>query len=266
MSIVQKDEGIKENIHKRELTIPGQHHCSNYRSSLNEYISNNKKNREYVTKQRHLLNKPTYSNEKNKGDVSEQTYPYNQRLYSDGFHASFNKISTELDLLLPTYGDGINTSESRSIRILDAGCGVGCLPERIDLKKYNTELYGIDNVHVSVAVARSKRKYKDVYLSPLDEELPYNSKFFDFVISNEMLSYCVTHKPIYEFVRVLKSGGYILITMRTHHYIDRKYPDAIKELEEMGICITLRQKRYLPFPNNKQFTNHEYMYTLIKRY
>ena len=174
-------------------------------------------------------------------NATKKKIPVNHKL-NLGFHANYLKIGNDLNLLIPKYIQVIKSSDP--LKILDAGCGVGTLATRIDFSVYNAELYGVDEADVSVAVVRSKRKYKHVCVSSLEQKLPYKTSFFDFIISNEMLSYCDTNAPLFELFRVVKQGGFVMMTMRTNHFVERNYPGAIKELEETGKCIILRQKRY----------------------
>ena len=178
----------------------------------------------------------------------------------DGFSLCFSKIKTELDTLIPE-----QSSETKCEPvILHAGCGVGELAERIDFTKYNAQLHGVDVSYVCIEVCRVKQRYKELTVSSLEQQLPYPADYFDFVVADGMLGYSVTSKPLYDLIRVVRSGGYVMLTMRSHHFQDRLYPEAIMELETSLKCRAVRQHHFSAFPNNREF-NHEYLYTLLQK-
>ena len=145
---------------------------------------------------------------------------------------------------------------------MDSGCADGILTEKINFEKHGADVHGFDIAEDLLKIARNKKKYVDLKAASFAEDLPYPEDNFDFVIANGVLGYCSTSKPIYEFVKVLKPGGYILITMRSQHFKERGYPTALKELS--GKCVVLKQEVFSAFPNNPQFT-HEYRFILVQK-
>ena len=67
-----------------------------------------------------------------------------------------------------------------------------------------------------IEIAEKKGKYKEIKIGNFAESLPYPSNTFDLILSNGLLGYIANAKPIFELVRTLKAGGYILLNMRTH--------------------------------------------------
>jgi glycosyltransferase involved in cell wall biosynthesis/ubiquinone/menaquinone biosynthesis C-methylase UbiE len=91
-------------------------------------------------------------------------------------------------------------------RTLDAGCGLGFLVS--ELKKFNVESCGVDISDFAVKSSEDP----DVVLGDV-ENLPFKNEVFDLVVSSEVLEHLNNpKKAVAEFKRVLKDGGYIIIT------------------------------------------------------
>ena len=57
-----------------------------------------------------------------------------------------------------------------------------------------------------------------------------HDEMFDIIVANGVLGYLGNSKSIYEFARVLKSGGSFLFTMRTSHFSERGWKKAIEDM------------------------------------
>jgi len=98
-------------------------------------------------------------------------------------------------------------------RMLDVGCGFGGLSVLVGERLAFQEVYGIDIDSVALAEAEKK----GVIVANIEvgkQKLPYESEYFDLVMSLGMLDYLpFFDDALTEFRRVLKSSGYLLISL-----------------------------------------------------
>ena len=191
---------------------------------------------------------------------------YGIDIMKDGWNSTFAMLNSELQNLFSTPKGNQNLktySMCEKPVVLDAGCGDGLLADHFEFKKHNTCLYGIDIAYGMLSIAKSKKKYDYLKIASLVEKLPFPDEYFDVVVANGELGYCANNAPIYEFIRVLKPGGYVLVNMRTHHFEDRGYPNALIDLSEQ--CKIVRREIFPAFPDNPEF-KHEYQFILIKKF
>jgi ubiquinone/menaquinone biosynthesis C-methylase UbiE len=96
-----------------------------------------------------------------------------------------------------------------NVKILDIGCGTGNI---ISLLRNKAEVYGVDYSAEAVRIAKN-RKLNNIYLSNA-EYLPFGNKNFDLVLMLDLLEHVPDDKIVLnEAHRVLKSGGFIIITV-----------------------------------------------------
>lgn len=116
---------------------------------------------------------------------------------------------------------GINAYEPKKQikRILDAGCGNG--RHIIFFAEQGINVYGLDISKEAIEIANAwlaKRKLKaDLRVGDI-KKLDFNDKFFDIVISSEVLDHVTfsnAKKAIKEVKRVLAPGGYLFLTLRS---------------------------------------------------
>lgn len=102
--------------------------------------------------------------------------------------------------------------EKEALNVLDAGCGEGHLLQLLEEKNKNNNYYGIDLTSEALKRARERcprAKFIQGDLSKID--MPDN--FFDFIVCTETLEHVDTYQEaINEFKRILKPGGYIVLT------------------------------------------------------
>jgi len=91
--------------------------------------------------------------------------------------------------------------------ILDVGCGTGMAAEKLRSFGY---VYGIDISPRSIMEAKSRL---DEVCVSLGEELPFKDEVFDIVTCTETIEHLLNLiKGLDEFNRVLKPGGYLVIS------------------------------------------------------
>ena len=96
-------------------------------------------------------------------------------------------------------------------KVLDAGCGDGGMLEVIKKTHPLVKVYGVDISKKGVSIA-GKRGVK-AKVADLNKKIPHKKNFFDFVIAHEVIEHLVDpDKFLEESARVLKKGGYLVIT------------------------------------------------------
>lgn len=105
------------------------------------------------------------------------------------------------------------------MRILDAGCGEG--RNLIFFLNNNFEVHGLDSspdaIRMLQFIARSKQRDSELFQVGSINSLPYESTYFDAVISSAVLHFCngVTEflDSVDEAVRVLRPDGLFFVRM-----------------------------------------------------
>jgi|DewCreStandDraft_4_1066084.scaffolds.fasta_scaffold79274_1 2-polyprenyl-3-methyl-5-hydroxy-6-metoxy-1,4-benzoquinol methylase len=94
-------------------------------------------------------------------------------------------------------------------KILDIGCGVGIIGEKIKAK--GNIVYGIDFSKGAVKNAREKGIFAKV--ANIEKEIPFKNNFFDGIVLGEILEHIFDTDRFLQNVRKkLKNNGYIIIT------------------------------------------------------
>ena len=110
-------------------------------------------------------------------------------------------------------------------KIFDAGCGTGLVGEALAalVPSDLIEIYGGDLSTKMLEMAKSKSVYTDLKIINLKEELPYEADSFDSVICAGVfvLGHCGP-ECVRNLIRVLKSGCYLLATVRQDLYDETK--------------------------------------------
>lgn len=118
--------------------------------------------------------------------------------------------------------------------ILDAGCGTGLQIEPIVLAGYGP-VTGIDLSEGMMAVAREKNLYAELRQMTLGEKLDFPNNHFAHTITAGTIT--PGHAPpesFEELIRITRSGGNIVISLRTDEDVDPAYPAALELYESQG--------------------------------
>lgn len=98
--------------------------------------------------------------------------------------------------------------------ILENGCGVGMYVEHLALS--GGKVFGLEYDHDRAVEAGQRNPG---IINAAGEELPYLSNTFDLILSHEVLEHVQNdQKAIYEMVRVLKTGGRVVIFVPNRGY------------------------------------------------
>ena len=111
-------------------------------------------------------------------------------------------------------------------RVLDAGCGAGHLLSLIAKRMKTSRLVGIDKsiLNIYMAAKYLGRGSNLVYLN-IEDPLPFSDKFFNMVISNDVLSYISNKKLLAnEIKRILEAEGLVALT----NLNNKQFADSFK--------------------------------------
>jgi 2-polyprenyl-6-hydroxyphenyl methylase/3-demethylubiquinone-9 3-methyltransferase len=115
-----------------------------------------------------------------------------------------------LHLLLAT----LNNLDSVK-KVLDVGCGTGSFSNALQKAGYQTT--GMDISENALAEARKVYPHIDFVSNPLDTRWPFKDGTFDAIFSSEVIEHVLgTHEMFKETNRVLKTGGYVILTTPYH--------------------------------------------------
>lgn len=129
-------------------------------------------------------------------------------------------------------GNLLSQLVSQDARILDAGCGTGLVGEVLYRNGYSN-LDGMDISAEMLEQARQKNVYNLLHQKVMGEPLDFASQSFDAIISVGVFTY--GHAPSSSFdelIRISKSQGYIIFTMRMDFYEQSDFKQKMTELEE----------------------------------
>ena len=106
-------------------------------------------------------------------------------------------------------------------KVFDAGCGTGFIGEDliVQVTQGNIEIHGGDLSPGMLEVAKSKNVYSDLKVVNLKVELPYETEYFDSIVSSGVFAQghcgpeCLPH-----LIHVLKKGCYLIATVRKDFY------------------------------------------------
>lgn len=116
-------------------------------------------------------------------------------------------------------------------KILDLGCGKGYYTNT--LKRANNYVCGVDGSLSAISKAQTKFKDIDFVCSDISEYIDKNTKYFDVVISMEVLSYLKNWRDILDKISI--QAKYLFITL----YLPKSPAGYIKNFEDFKIAIAV---------------------------
>lgn len=115
----------------------------------------------------------------------------------------------------------------RGLSILDVGCGAG---GNIKILGEFGGVTGFDISEEALKFARTHGTFKNL-VSGNAEYLPFADESFDLVSALDVLEHIPDdHRAIREMFRVLKKGGFALITVPTHRWLWSRHDQALHHL------------------------------------
>lgn len=135
----------------------------------------------------------------------------------------------------------------QGMRVLDAGCGTGLVGALLK-KSGAASLTGIDYSPGMLAKAEAKQVYDSLDKMDMNEPLPLPSNSFD--ATTCIGTFTATHvKPdaVKELVRVTRSGGALVFTVRDDYWQATNFIDLITELhvEKLVFIEQIRLEPYI---------------------
>lgn len=150
----------------------------------------------------------------------EKLYEYRAILFNINNQKYWNKVWGNEIGNIPDYRLYINKfnritelTPSRS-NVLDIGCGLGILMERL-LNEKNCKVMGIDISKAAVEYVKKKGMNAIIKKVP---PLPFRDSSFDIVIATEIIEHCSNPLTMLdEILRVLNNSGKFFITVPENH-------------------------------------------------
>lgn len=151
------------------------------------------------------MNELTWQSQASHFDRSSPIIPAVDVLRRAGFRFQY----TLKDILIKATLDQLQIQPAE--KVLDGGCGLGILLDRLGVS-YGIDGFGVDVSKKSLEKAK-KKGVTDLKLSRADvRALPLADDTFDYIVSSDVLEHVMDPAiAVYEFVRVLKPGGKLLI-------------------------------------------------------
>ena len=133
-------------------------------------------------------------------------------------------------------------ASSKSINILDAGCGTGLVAKEL-LKEGFTNLIGVDFSQNMLNLV-PKNLYQQLDLIDLNNPLKYIDNYLDAIICVGTFTYGhVKAHALNEFIRIVKKDGLICFTVNEGIYQKYKFDKKIIELENNNKWRILELKK-----------------------
>ena len=116
--------------------------------------------------------------------------------------------------------------------LLDAGCGTGLTGPYLKALGYE-DLHGLDFSAEMLAVAEARGAYTKLTKASLDETLPWDDgRFAGFVSTGVFTEGHVPASALDELVRITRSGGHAVFTVRDTVLESGGFPDVFEWLEK----------------------------------
>lgn len=122
--------------------------------------------------------------------------------------------------------------KNHDARVLDAGAGTGLGGQYISGRGYGN-LFGIDMSRGMLEEARRKGIYSQLDRMVLGETLDFPDGYFDAVLSVGTIGHAPP-ESFDEFIRITRSSGLIIFSIRTAFYDEPRFHEKQQSLEEEG--------------------------------
>lgn len=133
--------------------------------------------------------------------------------------------------------------------VLDAGCGSGALGVFLSVLGYRS-LVGLDMSGGMLRAAGNRGVYASLVQAVLGERLPFEDGVLDTIVS--LGTFTIGHAPprtLDEFVRIIKPGGQVIMTISDHGWKAGGFGPKIEALLDAGIWTMIEATRpYRPMP------------------
>ena len=146
----------------------------------------------------------------------------------------------------------------QNARVLDAGAGTGLVGELLNGRGYK-DLVAMDLSKGMLEEAKKKNAYREFHQMVMGETLDYATDSFDAVISIGVLT--IGHAPASsfdEFIRITRTGGYIVFSLRPDVYRDSGFKEKQDALEAEGKWkLVEASEEFQPLPKGEPDVYHQ---------
>lgn len=154
---------------------------------------------------------------------------------------------------------------NNNARVLDAGAGTGLVGSELAKLGFNN-LVAMDLSQGMLDVANQKNVYQELRQMVMGDPLDFPTDSFDAVISVGVLT--LGHAPSSSFdelVRIIKSGGYIVFSLRPDAYDNNGFKDKMDALESEGKWTFIEvSDRFVPLPKREPDLYHQiWVYQIV---
>ncbi|MCP5001649.1 MAG: class I SAM-dependent methyltransferase [Hyphomicrobiales bacterium] len=125
--------------------------------------------------------------------------------------------------------------------LLDAGCGTGLSGPALQALDYDN-LEGLDLSEEMLAIAGSRKVYRDLKQAALGKELPWPDDYFAAFFSTGVFTQ--GHAPasaLDELARITRPGGYAILTVRDTVWEANGFAAKFDQLEQAGIWSSVEK-------------------------
>ena len=146
----------------------------------------------------------------------------------------------------------------KDARILDAGAGTGLVGKLLAEQGYNN-LVAMDLSPGMLEEAKKKNAYREFHQMVMGKPLDYATDSFDAVVSIGVLT--VGHAPASsfdEFIRITRSGGHIVFSLRPDVYRDSGFKEKQDTLVTEGKWkLAEVSEEFQPLPKGEPEVHHQ---------
>lgn len=146
--------------------------------------------------------------------------------------------------------------------ILDAGCGTGLSGKALARVGFKT-IDGMDVSQRSLDFADALGVYRSLrHVDMQDLPLPHGDDIYDGLACVGVLTYVPDSIGILrEFCRILKAGGFMVLTQRSDLLEERDFRATLEELETEGLVRDTRVSEPMPYlPENEEFADEVHVH------
>lgn len=128
----------------------------------------------------------------------------------------------------------LGSRDIASVRILDAGCGTGLVGQHL-AKLGAREVHGIDLSPKMLQIADGTGAYQTLNIGDMSQQLDIPEHSYDVIVCvGTLTAGHVGPEAFDEFVRIIKTGGLIVATVRESVWEKNGYRDKVRSLSETG--------------------------------
>ena len=181
-------------------------------------------------------------------DYGELTNEY------DGWASDYDADLKALGFSAPRAGAGLLAKyvADKGAMVLDAGAGTGMVGQELARQGFK-RITALDMSPGMLATAKEKGVYEDLMVGELGKPLPFDTGAFAGTTCVGVLTF--GHAPaesLDELVRVTKTGGPVVFSMRTDFYTEGGFDVKQASLEAAGKWRLLeRGQPFQPMPNGE---------------